>query len=323
MSEQIDSVPVSAEEAVRLSEQHYNATIVERIDHNDDLSRFRIRPDKGVPPFKPGQYVTLGLGNWEPRLEGTQVEVLPEKKWRRIAQRAYSISCPMIGTDGKVAPIDSVDYMEFYVTLVRRSDSPDKDPPSLTPRLFKIGAGDRLMIGKKITGHYTLGDSIGPDDTVLMLGTGTGEAPHNAMVATLLAGGHRGRIANVTTVRHKADLAYHKEHAILMEQYPQYRYVPYSTRDPENTDAAHPNYVGKRYLQELFTSGDLATAVEDPLSPTNSHVFLCGNPSMIGFVPPGGDPPANPGMLPLLREAGFSDDSDCSGPGCIRFEKYW
>jgi ferredoxin--NADP+ reductase len=314
---------VSSDEAVELRKTHYNATIIERIDHNDDLTRFRIRPDNGVPDFLPGQYVTLGLGNWEPRLADTQKEDLPDKKLRRIAQRAYSISCPMVGAGGKVAPIDSIDYMEFYVTLVRRADSPDKKPPSLTPRLFNIGVGDRLMIGKKITGHYTLGDDLGPDDTVLMLGTGTGEAPHNAMAATLLARGHRGRIANVTTVRHAADLAYLQEHQELMKQHDHYRYIPYTTRDPENIDSAHPNYVGKRYLQELFTSGDLAKAIDDPLDPANTHVFLCGNPSMIGFVPPGGEAPSKPGMLPLLREAGFSDEADYEGPGCIRFEKYW
>jgi len=52
-------------------------------------------------------------------------------------------------------------------------------------------------------------------------------------------------------------------------------------------------------------------------------VFLCGNPAMIGYVPPGADPPSTPGMLPLLRDAGFTDESDSSGPGTIRFEKYW
>ncbi len=323
MSKPTDSVPVSADEAIELRKNHYNATIIKRIDHNDDLARFHIKPDNGVPTFAAGQYVTLGLGNWEPRLEGTQKEELPDKKLRRVTQRAYSISCPLVDDNGQVSPVDSIEFMEFYVTLVRQADSPDKKPPSLTPRLFNIGEGDRLMMGKKVTGHYVLGDNIAPDDTVLMLGTGTGEAPHNAMAATLLSRGHRGRIANVTTVRHKADLAYHRQHQQLAKQFSQYRYVAYSTRDEENIDPSHLNYVGKRYLQELFVSGDLKKAVDDPLSPTNTHVFLCGNPSMIGFVPPGGQPPQQPGMLPLLRDAGFSDGAECKGAGCIRFEKYW
>ncbi len=322
MSESIGSAPLGAAEASELSDKYYNATIVERIDFNENLARFRIRPDDGVPSFAPGQYVTLGLGNWEPRLEGTQPEEVPEKKLRRVSQRAYSISCPLVDELGNVATVDSVDYLEFYITLVREADAADKKPPVLTPRLFNLSAGARIMVGKKVTGHYVLGD-VKPDDTVLMLGTGTGEAPHNAMAAKLLAAHHRGRVVNVTSVRYREDLAYSKEHEQLMKSHSQYCYLAYTTREPENLDRQHPGYVGKQYLQQLFTSGDLAKAAGDPLDPAHTHVFLCGNPAMIGYVPPGAEPPKQPGMLPLLREAGFRDDADCSGAGCIRFEKYW
>lgn len=322
LSETIDSAPLDAEEAHELREKHYNATIIERIDANSDLARFRIRPDHPIPPFQPGQYVALGLGNWEPRLEGTQPEIVPENRLRKLSRRAYSISCPLLDPQDQVAPVDSVDYLEFYITLVRQADSPEKKPPVLTPRLFRLKAGDRIEVQKKITGHYTLKD-YGPDDTILMLGTGTGEAPHNAMSAKLLAQNHRGRVVNVTSVRHRVDLAYAVEHAKLMKQFPQYRYLPFTTRDPENLDPDHPDYVGKQYLQDLFKSGKLAEAAGDDLSPRNTHVFLCGNPAMIGYVPPGGAPLVKPGMLSILREAGFQDDADAQGPGTIRFEKYW
>ncbi len=322
MSDAIDSAPLDAEEANELRKKFYNATIVQRIDVHSDLARFRIRPDAPIPPFQAGQYVALGLGNWEPRLPGTQSEQVPEKKLRKLTRRAYSISCPLIGSNGSVAPVDSVDYLEFYITLVREADAPDKQPPVLTPRMFSLSAGDRIEVQKKITGHYVLAN-VRPKDTVLMLGTGTGEAPHNAMSATLLANHHEGKIVNVTSVRHRSDLAYAVEQAALMKRFSNYRYLPFTTRDPENLDPSHPDFVGKQYLQALFTSGQLATAADDPLSPENTHVFLCGNPAMIGYVAPGAPPPATPGMLPLLREAGFTDNSDTPGPGTIRFEKYW
>lgn len=322
LNDTVHSAPLDAEEVRQLREKLYNATIIERIDANRELARFRIRPDNPIPPFEPGQYVAVGLGNWESRLAGTQPEEVPEKKLRKLARRAYSISCPLIGTDGRVAAVDSIDYLEFYITLVRQADSPDKKPPVLTPRLFNLSVGDRIEIQKKITGTYTLAD-YGPNDTILMLGTGTGEAPHNAMTAKLLSENHRGRVVNVTSVRRSADLAYSVEHAQLMKQFPQYRYLPFTTRDPENLDPSHPRYVGKQYLQDLFSSGKLAEAAGDPLSASNTHVFLCGNPAMIGYVPPGAQPPDRPGMLPILRDAGFTDESDSSGPGTIRFEKYW
>ncbi len=322
MSETIDSAPLDAEEVRQLREKLYNATIIERIDVHPDLARFRIRPDAPIPPFLPGQYVAVGLGNWEPRLDGTQHEEVPEKKLRKVSRRAYSISCPMLNHEDELAPVNSIDYLEFYITLVRQADSPDKQPPVLTPRLFQLSAGDRIEVQKKIVGHYTL-QGIGPDDTVLMLGTGTGEAPHNAMVTKLLSDQHSGKIVNVTSVRQSIDLAYAIEHKKLMSRFANYRYLPFTTRDPENLDPAHPGYVGKQYLQDLFRSGKLAEAAGDPFSPANTHIFLCGNPAMIGYVPPGADPPEKPGMLPLLREAGFSDEADREGAGCFRFEKYW
>ena len=141
MSDTIESAPLDAEEASELREKHYNATIIERIDAHSDLARFRIRPDQPIPPFKPGQYVALGIGNWEPRLPGTQNEVLPGNRLRKLSRRAYSISCPMLNADEEVATVDSVDYLEFYITLVREADSPDKKPPVLTPRLFKLAGG--------------------------------------------------------------------------------------------------------------------------------------------------------------------------------------
>lgn len=322
MSDAIESATLDADEARQLRDKYYNATIVERIDVHGELARFRIRPDDPIPAFDPGQYVAIGLGNWEKRLAGTQNEELTESKLRKLGRRAYSISCPMIGPDQRLLPVDTLDYLELYVTLVRYAEALHKKPPVLTPRLFHLRVGDRIEVQKKIVGHYTLGQ-VDPDDTILMLGTGTGEAPHNAMTAKLLADGHRGKIVNVTSVRRRTDLAYAVEHAILMRLFPQYRYLPFTTRDPENLDPSHPGYVGKQYLQELFTTGHLSHAAGDPLSAANTHAFLCGNPAMIGYVPPGTDPPTTPGMLQILCKAGFSDDHDATGAGSIRFEKYW
>ncbi|MEL6105263.1 MAG: ferredoxin--NADP reductase [Planctomycetota bacterium] len=314
--------PSSPADITDLRERHYNATVIERIDCHENLARFRVRPDSGVPDFAPGQYVTLGLGYWEPRLEGTQEETLEEKKRTKVAKRAYSISCPLVGEDSSVCTVGSLDYLEFYITLVRAADGPDKDPPVLTPRLFCLSAGERIAVGKKITGKYTLG-TIEPDHTVLMLGTGTGEAPHNAMTAELLARGHRGPVINACCVRYLGDLAYRTQHESLMSQYANYSYLACTTREPINIDPEHEGYVGKQYLQDLYTSGQLAELSGDALSPSNTHVFLCGNPSMIGYVPPGADPPSTPGMIPLLESAGFRSEGDDSGPGQIQFEKYW
>ncbi|SMP46261.1 ferredoxin--NADP+ reductase [Neorhodopirellula lusitana] len=333
-------LPDSAE-CQQLREKFYNATIIERIDTTEDLAKFRIRPDNPIPPFEPGQYVAIGLGNWEPRLKGTQPEDVPAKKIRKLVRRAYSISCPMLTNDGptngpngnglinngptedsELVPVDQIDYLEFYITLVRQGATAVSKPPALTPRLFGKNAGDRLVLERKITGKYVLGH-FDPDDTMLFLGTGTGEAPHNAMATKLLSLGHRGRIVVATSIRYLRDSAYQREHEILMNRFPNYLYLPLTTREPENVQTDHPGFVGKQYLQSMFTSGRLAELAKVDLSPTNTHVFLCGNPDMIGYVPVGTATPENPGMLPILRQAGFRDDVTEHQAGTIRFEKYW
>ena len=96
-------------------------------------------------------------------------------------------------------------WLEFYIVLVRKSDK--AQPPGLTPRLFLLKEGDRLIMGEKITGHFTL-DPVKPNDTVLFLSTGTGEAPHNYMLWELLRRGHQGRILSACCVRYRRDLGY-------------------------------------------------------------------------------------------------------------------
>lgn len=307
-------------EIATLRDTQYNAELIERIDIHSELFRIRIRPDHPFEPFEPGQYVALGLGNWEPRIQPSQEETLSESRLRKVVKRAYSISCPLADLSGELQTCADVDYLEFYVTLVRQASDPEGRSPALTPRLFMLKPGDRLHIEHRITGHYTLA-GVQPHDTVVLISTGTGEAPHNAMIAHLLKAGHRGKILNLTTVRSRIDLGYVIEHETLMTRFANYHYYAMSTRDPENLDSSHPKYVGKQYVQQLFTSGRMAELAGATLDPQSTHVFLCGNPAMIGIAKLGHKSADQPGMLQLLQHAGFTNES--VGPGHVRYEKYW
>lgn len=311
-----DRIP-DAQEITELRILHYNAAVVGRVDIHEDLARFQVRPDQGVPRFAPGQYVALGLGYWEPRLPGTQPESLPEKKYWRVVRRAYSISCPLLDDGGDLVTCDDIDFLEFYVALIRTAD----EPPALTPRLFGLQPGDRLFVQPRVVGTYTL-EGIGPHDNVLLLATGTGEAPHNAMAARLLKEGHQGRIAAVCCARRSADLAYSREHDVLMNRYANYRYLPYTTREPRNLDPSCPDFVGNERLQTVYRSGRLETEAGFAIEPQRTHVFLCGNPLMIGLRRATDPPLAEPGMLQLLISDGFREEGE-PGPGLVRYEKYW
>jgi ferredoxin/flavodoxin---NADP+ reductase len=175
--------------------------------------------------------------------------------------------------------------------------------------------GDRLYLGPKVAGRYTLGPVNDPASTVLFLATGTGEAPHNAMIVELLRKGHYGPIVSAVSVRKWADLGYLERHQALAERYSNYHYLPLPTREPDRP---------KRYIQDLIRDGDLEAMVID-LDPRRSHVFLCGNPAMIG-IPEQADSsvvfPQPQGVVELLTDRGFALDRRRE-PGNIHVEEYW
>jgi ferredoxin--NADP+ reductase len=310
-------------EVLRLRWQLYNAEVIAIRRVHEDLAVFRVRGDAGALAVAPGQYTLLGLGNWERRDDG--LDLPPEWFGRdaKIIRRAYSVTSPILDDNEAIVPIGEHPWLDFYVTCVRR---PDDEPPSLTPRLFDLEPGARLFLGRHPKGTYSL-DDIAPEDDIVFCATGTGEAPHNAMLAELLARGHEGRIVSAVTVRELRDLAYRTTHASLEARFPQYRYLALTTREPENLDTAHPDFVGKRYLQDVFQNDDLCQELVGFVPrPGRAHFFLCGNPAMIGL--PRRDPegtvayPEPLGMAELLVRRGFRLE-ERHQPGDVHFEKYW
>src|SRR5262249_23606926 len=149
----------------------------------------------------------------------------------KLAKRAYSISSSILDDRGALLDRSKVDWLEFYVVLVRDSDRPK--PPALTPRLFLLKEGDRLFLGDKIAGHFTL-QPVKPTDNVVLLSTGTGEAPHNYLTWELLRRGHAGRILSACCVRYRRDLAYLAIHQQLTGRYVNYSYLALTTREAAN-----------------------------------------------------------------------------------------
>ncbi|HKX76226.1 MAG TPA: NAD(P)-binding domain-containing protein [Acidimicrobiia bacterium] len=295
------------EEVEQLRQEHYNATITTFERAHSDLWLLRIRPDRGDLPHLAGQYASLGLGYWEPRADGARDRNL-EKMWDRLVRRSYSISSPILDERGYLVDPVRVQELEFYVVLVPPSE---ERIPALTPRLALKRPGDRIYLGPKVAGRYTLAPVTDPTQQVVFLATGTGEAPHNSMILELFRKGHFGPIVSVVSVRYWADLAYRAVHETLEKRFPNFSYVALVTREPG---------VPKRYVQDLLLDGSLGE-----LDPANSHVYACGNPAMIGLPEPDTDPPRYPeppGVCEILTEAGFTLDRR-GRPGNIHYEEYW
>ena len=301
-------------------EANYNATVTQVRRLHDDLAIFRVRHDEGPIQFDAGQYTVLGLGTCEPRIKGCQAETTTDRI--QLIRRAYSISCPILDQGGDVVRATGAQEVEFYVALVRKAAG---KPPALTPRLFGVQPGQRIHMSSKCHGHYTLRDIPATAD-VVFVSTGTGEAPHNAMLADLLNRGHKGRLVATVCTRFEHDLGYLETHRRLEKLFPNYKYLPLTTREPINLDASLPNYIGKVYLQEYLSSGSLEAKCGFEFCASRTHVFLCGNPTMIGVPQRTHDPtlryPKPVGMVELLEHRGFLVEQPHE-VGNIHFEKYW
>lgn len=286
---------------------HYNAEITHFERAHSDLWVLRVRPDHGDTSHLPGQYASLGLGYWEERADNALDPDL-DARWQKLIRRSYSISSRIFDPDGYLTNPAHADELEFYIVLV----PPTVDNvPALTPRLALKRPGDRVYLGPKVAGRYTLAPVTDPEATVVLLSTGTGEAPHNAMVLELLRKGHRGPITSAVSVRQESDLGYLESHRTLESHFGNYHYLPLPTREPG---------IPKRYIQHVIEDGTLDDLVGG-LDPERTHVYLCGNPAMIG-LPEDGEFPEPAGVVELLAARGFTLDRR-GERGNVHYEEYW
>jgi ferredoxin--NADP+ reductase len=304
----------------QLADSHYNATISYFDRLADDVWIFGVRPDDGPVSFIPGQYTSLGLGYWEPRIDDA-LEPDIDQKWSKLARRSYSVSSPMFTSDdyytdrgvSDLARCENLEDIEIYAVLVRPEGN---FVPGLTPRLALKHEGDRLFMGRKMAGRYDATAVDDPESPLVFLSTGTGEAPQMAMIVELLRTGHTGPIVSVVTARHWSDLVYVDKNRALEKRFDNYTYLPIPTREPE---------VEKRYIQDVVRTDFTPDTLGFDLDPTRTHVFVCGNPDMIGLPDESGGEPVYPettGVAEILVERGFKLDKR-KDPGNIHFEEFW
>jgi ferredoxin--NADP+ reductase len=308
-------------EIAELRRRRYNATVAVLRKAHSDLMIVRVRPDFQIPVHRSGQYCTLGLGMWEPRFPGCQEEMRRPGDEAKVVRRAYSLSCSILGDNDSLLDLQSIDWLEFYIVLVRENDDPAR-APGLTPRLFMLREGDRVQVGERITGHFTL-EGVKPTDAVVFLSTGTGEAPHNYMVWELLKGGHPGPILAACCVRYRRDLGYSSIQERLIRRFPNYHYIPLTTRETVAGDK-------KVYIQDVITSGQLESQLGRKLDPAAAHIYLCGNPKMIGVPDKDAQTqkrqyPQPTGVVEILETRfGFTADNPAAKiRGNVHFEEYW
>ena len=263
----------------------YNATLVERIDITSRLAILRVRPDGWEFEFTPGQYGTLALMRSAPRLADADPEEIAADAPDKLVKRAYSISS---GSRNR-------EFVEFYVALVGSGE--------LTPRLFALAVGDRLYLGPKAKGLFTL-DRVPADKNVLMVATGTGLAPYVSMLRTHLDDRPDQRIAVLHGASFSWDLGYRAELERMAAHHANLTYLPVVSRPDEDW----AGWTGR--LPGWLDRPELPEACGFDLAPQPTHVLLCGNPGMIEEA------------RARLAEKGF-DSGTPKAPGSLHVEKYW
>ena len=266
----------------------FNARLIERIDLNPELAIFRVAFDEGdIPEFEAGQYTTLGLLE-TPEEAAARAQRTGKSDKPKLILRAYSIA-----SSPKVRQ-----YMEFFVVLVKEG--------ALTPKLWQLREGDRLFMGPKVTGKFTL-DGVPEGKDLVMIATGTGLAPFLSMLHTYRGTGRWRRFVIIHGSRLSADLGYREHLETIASEDPSVIYIPAVTREPDTS-----NWQGLRgRVHVALEPATYRELVGAPLISEECHVFLCGNPAMIDQV------------TEDLTGRGFVTRDRDNPQGNIHFERYW
>lgn len=264
-----------------------NGVIAQVVQVSPTMKVFRIAPiGWELPDFKSGQFCALYLPGSSPRCaEATEENEVADPD--KMIKKAYSIA----------SSSKSKEFLEFYITLVHSG--------ALTPRLFALKIGDKIGVGQKFVGMFTL-DQIAEDKNVVLIATGTGVAPYMSMLRSN-ALQRSGNIAVVHGAANSWDLGYSSELDLLQSLTSRFKYLPTIT-EPQKEMTPWNGHVD--FIQDMWKSGIMEKTWGFRPAPENTHIFLCGNPRMIND------------MTEALEIDGFSEWSKKNPEGQIHIEKF-
>lgn len=267
-----------------LSDQ-LNCRITQTIQVSPIMKIIKVSPEGWkFPEFEAGQFVALGLTPDAKRCkEATDEHSEPNAD--KLIRRAYSI-----------ASASHEDSVEFYITLVHSGQ--------LTPRIFELKIGDKIFMGKKAVGMFTL-DQIDINRNIVLIATGTGVAPYMSMLRSD-ALRRKGRITVIHGAANSWDLGYSSELKLLASMFPNFSYYPTIT-EPKNEPTGWEG--DTRFIREIWEDGFAQKHWGFDPSPEDTDFFLCGNPRMVD------------GMKESLFAQGFKDHKK-KEPGQIHAEEF-
>ena len=235
----------------KLTKDILNAKIISQKHIHESLMILRVCfLQNSIPPFKPGQFGTLGI--LENYMKDNQEQC-------RLIRRSYSVA----------SATNEKKYLEYFITKVQNG--------VLTDQLFALKEGDLVWMSQKVTGFFTL-DPIPQKTHLIWIATGTGVAPFVSMLKShALEERPNHKIILLHGVRYKDDLGYEKELEHISQTKKNFFYCPIVSRPDEIWK--QKKTIGR--VQSLWQDQVVKGSFGFMPSPQNTHVMLCGNPYMI------------------------------------------
>jgi len=240
--------------------EEHNATITYTQLLKEDLGIFRLVPEEGVPDFKAGQFLTIGM---PVKVEGG-----------KVVRRAYSIA----------SHPENKKFFEFVIRWVRKPF-----PGRLTTELFNAKEGDQIT-WMKPTGHLTLNDELpngDPDERrIVCIGGGTGLAPFVSMAQHLHEIGDKREIIVLHGASYVDELSYKQLLTDLENESIDrgadkwnFKYRAAISRPQEWFNRAWTGQTGRveHFLRsKIGEESPLEQLVGEPITKDNTMFYICG-----------------------------------------------
>jgi len=263
----------------------------------EDLIVIRLVPNSGMPDYKTGQFLTIG------------VPIPTEKK---IVRRAYSIA----------SHPENREYFEFVIRWVRKPL-----PGRVTTELFYANVGDEVWLGDPTGAALQISETLpdGQEDNrrIICVGGGTGIAPFIAFAKHFHDTNDRREIVVLHGASYVDELSYKRLLTGLEEESEKrgrdkwnFRYKAAISRPKEFFNRSWNGHTGR--VESFFVANKktglspVEEMVGEQITPENTMIYICGYQGTID------------GVIDAVGSKGFVTEHDKNPDGSysIKYESY-